>query len=98
MPFITPELVGYVRSQLALGRTRDAMYTELIAQGWAVDDVQEALLAVEKAPLETNTAPLMRHMADEPKKHSIYIIVLVPIALLVILLVTAYFGYKYFGM
>jgi hypothetical protein len=39
---ITPELVSYIKSQLALGIDRQALTASLLGQGWSVADIQEA--------------------------------------------------------
>ncbi len=51
---ITPEIISYIRSQLAAGVSREALTSSLSGQGWMLQDIQEAFNAVS-APIQAPT-------------------------------------------
>ena len=53
---ITPELIGYIRSEFAKGKTRDEIHQTLVTSGgWAENDLNEAFRTV--IPMQNFTAP-----------------------------------------
>ena len=42
---ITPELIAYIKSQLALGVTKESLLSTLSTQGWQAADIQEGFNA-----------------------------------------------------
>lgn len=60
----TPQLLDYVRQQLAAGVSRDDLKKTLVTQGWSEQDINEALATVEtKAP-----APAMPQQTQAPAR------------------------------
>jgi hypothetical protein len=62
---ITKELVDYIRSSLASGKTQESISQTLISQGWLFVDIQEGFRIINQPNLP-NEVPVIKK-----KKHTI---------------------------
>lgn len=90
---ITPELVSYIKQQLAQGLTRDMIATTLVTNGWGVADINEGFQAAGLPPVAiptTNSMPVniqnrtMTSNGTNNKSSTIFIVVTTVLVMVVI--------------
>lgn len=81
---VTPEVINYIKSQLASGQTIEAITATLINQKWPKEDVSEAISKALSNNLTSNPQPVST--VDKPKSKILLIII---VAILLIILALA---------
>lgn len=101
---INPQLLDYVRQQLAAGVSKDAVKKALATQRWNEQDVNEVFTTIERPTptsppqpvTQTPTTPINQPISVQPKKFSRSLIFLGVIVLILILGAgSAYAFYKF---
>ncbi len=73
---VTPEIISYIKTQLAAGYSPEALKASLSGQGWPAQDIQEAFSAASgsiTANGNSNVVPAQSQAADAPVSTSAHL-------------------------
>ena len=91
---INPQLLEYVRQQLATGVSEDVLKKALVTQGWNEQDASEAFGAVERptpSPIvqpftQTSIAPINQSVSAQPKTKRTTELIFISVIVLILIL------------